>query len=362
MSDKERSLRQQLADAEAKLRFIRKRQEEYLPAAGLPCQLADREEGLKQEIDRLRKRLRAVESGPPDELFYYSADRRRQKEELRRVFQGDGRSTQHLFAFVVHGGKGQCHEAFRDILKDVILPGPTYLRLGKGTTIKDYPMSWPAAQYSGLEALYKELRANLVEGINEQGVFPEDVYHFLATIPGPVLIYTKLRTKNFQEHGPEIVTDYLTFWEHFWKKWPDPVERQQLLVFLLIEYEQPQEWSHCLPRWLCRFLGLNRHNDRIRKSLGQVRLPECLRLRWQVISELSNIVPDEQEFDRWYDEAVDHCLSHPMPHVRGKYHLRQTFKEGVDAIFKKPAYRNGIPMIVLAKELEAMLEKINNGG
>lgn len=92
MRDEATSVDQQLADATAKLNFIRKRQAEYPQAEAVPPQLRARERQLEQEIARLTPRPAAPRPNPfgqrgcIDPTDFFDRD-----ELLRRIFEELGK-------------------------------------------------------------------------------------------------------------------------------------------------------------------------------------------------------------------------------------------------------------------------------
>lgn len=263
----------------------------------------------------------------------YLSNRSKQLEELEALLC-ECESTLHKKPLVgiIHGDEHECHEEFIRKLEDKsfwrrLLHLPT----GKDS-IQTFKIHWPIQSVSIQQRLegYKSKLSQVLTG--ELNSTIEEIVHALNSRLRPVLIYSTIQAGSWKKHEPELIDQWIDFWDCL----PDLAVGKKLLVFLCVHYKNIEGMKRSEAK------KYDKLNKGVRKYIENLDLKRYANISGLVLTELCRI--KYEELDEWMTEwAANHCDT-------------ELLRYEIDQLYKRQGM-NAICMVLLAQELRKLCLK-----
>jgi len=268
---------------------------------------------------------------PP--ILPYLNNRSKQQEELEDLLC-ECESTLHHKPLVgiIHGDEHECHDKFIEKLQeDSMLPKLLHLPPDKNS-IKEIKIHWPDPSPSvqqRLESLKNKLSQEL---LNKRNSTIEEIVQALNFHLTPVLIHSTIQAGNWQKHEPELIENWIDFWDRL----PDLAVGKKLLVYLCFHYKNIEGMKRSDTK------KYDRLNKDIRDYIENLDLKKFANINGLVLTELCRIT--YEELDEWITKwAAVYCDEDALRFEIDQYYKRQGM--------------NAICMCLLAKELRELCRK-----
>jgi hypothetical protein len=238
----------------------------------------------------------------PD-LLPYLPDREIQDSELGNALQQVNPNSPRPIICLIHGDEYQCHDMFIRRLEQVSLTRLLALDPNR-TKITVHSLSWPS-HFRDVDDLHKHLRMNLSNVIlNKSFAELDEVNNWLAKIPGPVIIHTRMFTNTWKAYGDKVLTGFLEFWQN----WPDLAPGQQLFVFWSMQYQMEKQG---LFFWQKRRFDSANNKD-IEMTLSTVSFSDFDRFIGVVLPKLEGITRTDAENWAHLEDTKCFCRGHDV--------------------------------------------------
>jgi hypothetical protein len=220
----------------------------------------------------------------PRELLPYLVDRRKQEEDLRKLYKMNNPQSPLPMVAIIYGDHQQAHDTFLERLKNEFIPR----LLNSNPPIERIQLEWPTYMNN-----LADLGGKFTQELAKKFSCPpeskcEDVQRIIASYECPAIIQMELLTDDWLRHRQGVLDSILDFWNN----WPPLTPRQQLFVVLYVTHKTPGTW------WLNRF----KHLRVLRQIIGCPfnRYP---RIHALSISELADI--SESDVRNWARMAAE---------------------------------------------------------
>jgi hypothetical protein len=171
-------------------------------------------------------------------LLPYLPNRNKQKDELEKAIDNHlNQASPKPMICILHGDQDQCHKEFLDRL----IKYSFFEQVGFTSSdekIWRQQLFWPhdleRDKMEKIENLEYWLLKDLAEKfLNRRSATKEVINQVFCEYPSPVLIETRLSTKNWQRQGDLILDKLLCFWQ----TWPALNHGKKIIICISIEYE-----------------------------------------------------------------------------------------------------------------------------
>ena len=168
---------------------------------------------------------------PP--LLAYLCDRSKQEEELDIALQRyQEKKSRRPFVCIIHGGGGECHDQFKERLKENLLP--RLLGLGsEDYAVQDFFLTWPSS-YISKEQFLTIFHRNLAERFVNRTASRGDISKFISSQPASLMIYSYLSTAEWDAGGAQMIRTFMEYWGDF----PDLPPGRELIYCLFFTHKE----------------------------------------------------------------------------------------------------------------------------
>jgi hypothetical protein len=262
----------------------------------------------------------------------YLNNRREQQEELEKLLcKCESTLHQKPLVGVIHGDEHECHDTFIEKLQGFLLP--ELLNLAPDlNSISKLLISWPSPS-SNIHQRINVLKSQLYRsqtGKHDGAV--DDLIQVLNARLTPLLIYSTIQAGEWQKHEPELIDQWIDFWNQF----PDLAVGKKLFVFLCFNYKNTEGMNRSRTK---EYQALN---QRMRDFINNFNLQQYDNVNGIVLTELCSIT--YEKLNEWIVKyAAVYCDEEALRYEIDQYYKRQKM--------------NSICMCLLAKELRELCRK-----
>lgn len=292
-------------------------------------------------------------------LLPYLPNRKKQEDELEKAIQNHlNQASPKPMICILHGDQDQCHKEFLDRLIEYSFFEQVGLH-SSDEKIWRQQLFWPhdleRNKMEKIENLEYWLLKDLAEKIlNRRSATKEVINQVFCKYPSPVLIETRLSTKNWQRQGDLILDKLLCFWQ----TWPALNHGTKIIICLSIEYEITRK-NGCQKSRLKRFWDYlinyfkNKDSQSKNKEI-QTKLKRLSEKDFQRFSCLSGIVLPELT-GVYQGQVKDWASSDEVKRVIGEEMIGDLIAP-IEGFFQNQQ-SDTIPMRPLAQQLRELLKR-----
>jgi hypothetical protein len=288
---------------------------------------------LKQSVQKPR----GQHIVPIPNILPYLSDRSEQEKALKKALETlQETKSRRPFVCVIHGDEYECHDMFLERLRHAALPRILNLDTER-VFIKNYLLKWPSSS-DIRQKRFEAVRENLLETItgnsSRTSTQDQEMFDIISHHEVPVMIETHLNTEDWLHSGPDLIKDFILFWN----RWPNLAPGQFLIICLCLEYKSVDSVSF----WQkSKFAKLN---DKISGLFDQIDFAKYDHLHGVTLPKLRAI--SRKDVEDWVRE-----------HAREFCQIDELQRE-IRALYENVDYhtRDGcIHMDKLARELKKLL-------
>jgi hypothetical protein len=278
------------------------------------------------------------------ELLPYLCDRSDQEIALDNALQYHrGHTPRRPFLTIIHGDEYQCHDMFKQRLRDISLPKLIRITAEQGG-IQDFMLHRPSSyvkHYNLVEILRKDLSEELV-GKRDASI--DEILSAFSHCKAPIMVSLYLNYEDWSSTGRHLLDAYIKLWLDL----PD-LPPMRLLCCLFFTYKRTEDLG-LLSRW-----RYSRLNQQIRDHLNGIDFVKYGGLHGVVLPEL-HAVPqtDAEDWLRDNQNFRGFCDIHTPEFCN----VQKSIEELRD-VYSRSTFRTSdgrIPMQPLADELRKLLK------
>jgi hypothetical protein len=234
-----------------------------------------------------QRKLKPKQNRIPRELLPYLVDRRKQEEDLRKLYKMNDLQSPLPMVAIIYGNHHQAHDTFLERLKNEFIPH----LLNSNPPIERVQLEWPAYMNN-----LADLGGKFTRDLAKHFSYPpdsrcEDVQQVIASYNCPAIIQMELLTDDWLKHSQSVLGAILDFWN----KWPPLNQRQQLFVILYVTHKSSGMW------WYQQF----KYHQILKRIVGCSlnRYPRIHALSFTELADISEI--DVRNWARMAAEELD---------------------------------------------------------